>query len=176
MPVNMVTPDTLVIKTSNSSSEHISDLIKKFSEMTLAVIMANIGALQNPAPMVTPTAPGAAVAVSLENRPARPPRCFWCDSTEHISRSCPELGLQEGLVRNEKGHVVNASTGLKLPTMYGRGGMRILIHTRCLTMSTMTTANSTNVVECRFLRLVQTSLLVCPLDLARVHFVHACGL
>jgi len=38
------------------------------------------------------------------------------------------LALQNNLIRkNEEGRLVNVSTGRELPTMFGRGGMRILV-------------------------------------------------
>jgi hypothetical protein len=51
---------------------------------------------------------------TVTNATARPPRCIWCDSTEHIRRFYPELSLaiQKGLIRsNDKNRIVNATTG-----------------------------------------------------------------
>jgi hypothetical protein len=93
------------------------DPIAELTKQVALLIQANMQT-----PKLTSTATNATA------RP--PPRCIWCDSTEHIRRSCPELPLaiQKGLIRfNDKNRIVNATTGQELPPNYSRGGMKILV-------------------------------------------------
>ena len=109
-------PSVTSVPSPYPAADSMAELTKKFSELAL-VIEAN---LKGPA-----TAPP--VTNSANPRPPMTLRCIWCDSTEHMRRSCSELtvALKNGLVRfNNEFRLINASTGQELPTMYGRGGMK----------------------------------------------------
>jgi hypothetical protein len=60
----------------------------------------------------------------------RPSRCMWCDILGHTRRECSEFAaaLRSGVVRfNTNGRLVNCATGEEFPTMFGKGGMKVLV-------------------------------------------------
>jgi hypothetical protein len=76
--------------------------------------------------------------------PSRPrPPCFWCDTTEHSE--CQEL--KEAICRGEDkfddtGRIVNCSTGMAVPLMTGRGGMKVLFAAPALPPKTIAVSTS----------------------------------
>jgi hypothetical protein len=77
-----------------------------------------------------PTAPTAPQVGAPFRQFDRPRYCMWCDATEHSRYRCPDFpeALRQGLIQlNERNRVVNAATGLELPLMFGKGGMKMLL-------------------------------------------------
>ncbi|TMC16948.1 MAG: hypothetical protein E6J34_19295 [Chloroflexi bacterium] len=89
-------------------------------------------------PMIpkTPSSPAipATIKTSMQStRNAsnkRIPRCIWCDNTSHLRNQCS--GVLDALEKqqvyfNANNRLVNSETSDELPSMYGYGGMRILV-------------------------------------------------
>ena len=92
--------------------------------------------------------PGALPAESTRlgaqttSRPRWEPRCIYCDSLEHTQkRLCPERQEAEdkGLIsQNDSGRICWKDTGEELPTMFGKGGMKIIVQARLATRTPAT--------------------------------------
>jgi hypothetical protein len=117
----------------------IAELTKQFSQLAL-LLKANIESSRPEAtpPTQRPSAP--------YRQFDRTPRCMWCDSTEHARRQCAEFpeAIRQGRIRlNELNRVVNAATGLEVPLMFGKGGMKKFLESTV--SSSVITASTTNI-------------------------------
>jgi len=103
--------------------EEITDRMDKLS-LSFQTVVQKLSGVEGG--QIPPTS-GSSRSPNSKPSSNRRPRCIWCDSTEHRRRDCPELAaaLNAGLIRyNDKGHLVNGTTGEELPLMFERGGMR----------------------------------------------------
>jgi len=119
-------------------SDGMTDLIKMFGDLALAI---------KAQPAVAPSAaPVSAPTLASGNRPfSRPPRCIWYDSLDHSRNNCEDYNtaLRNRIIwKNEEGRLINAATGKELPTMFGRGGMRILVGTTPTSQAAVTNVTS----------------------------------
>jgi len=125
-PQIVISPPTT---TAPTTADALDSLVQKFSELSINLTSA-IDRLVSPKPAMTAAPTAAPTATPLMNpRPFRPPRCVWCDTTEHTRADCFDLAvaIRDGLVkRNESGRLIDARTGNELPTMFGKGGMKVL--------------------------------------------------
>ena len=125
---------TTVTSPVPAPSDSMAELTKQVSK--LALILEGQPP-QQPASVSTPA--------SSSRRKQWEPRCKWCDSVDH-TQQCSELknAIEMGQVGfNEKGRIKLMSTGEELPTMYGKGGMKIFLKYRTATTATVTTSSAT---------------------------------
>ena len=165
IPASVAQPTPTPIATTPSDPA-IAELSKQFSQLAL-LLKANI---ENGRSTV-PTAPAATAApqMGVPFRPInRPLQCMWCDAMDHSRYRCPEFpgAIQKGLIRlNEQNRVVNVETGLELPLMFGRGGMKKLLDKSIPSSNSVFSATTTNItIDDLYGQLGDNSVMVTTLD------------
>jgi len=113
-----------------SASDSIGELTKQIAKLTLFL---------EGQPRLTSTVPQSAsgTASGTASRPKWEPRCIYCDSFEHTQkRLCPDRQEAEDngwISQNERGMICWKETGEELPTMFGKGGMKVIVQARLTT-------------------------------------------
>ena len=144
----------------------IAELTKQFSQLAL-LLKASIESTRPMAPAAS-TAPTAPQVGAPFRQFDRPRYCMWCDATEHSRYRCPEFpeAIRQGLIRlNERNRVVNAATGLELPLMFGKGGMKMPLEQPATTSNNVFTATTTNItIDDLCGQLGENSVMITTLD------------
>ena len=113
----------------------MAELTKQFSQMVLAVT-AGFNNLQQVQQHRTQTIAQGSTSGTIPTTSAptpqspQPPRCMYCDILGHLRKHCKEFAeaLRTSLIRwGGNGRIINSATGLELPLMFGKGGMKVLI-------------------------------------------------
>jgi len=127
----------------SSMASDLKDLTEQITRLTLLV-----GG--QPHQQSNPLLPANAPRVTSP-RPPWNPRCIYCDSLEHRRNQCPEFQdeVSKGVVGlNEQGRVKLMATAEEVWTMFGKGGMKVIVQA-CLAMrapngSSQVTLNAAN--------------------------------
>jgi len=150
----MATPTAAPIDTA------ITELTKQFSQLAL-FLKANIESAH-------PTAPTAPQVRAPFRQFDWPRYCIWCDATEYSRYHCPEFpeAIRQDLIQlNEWNHVVNAATGLELPLMFGKGGMKMLLEQQTTASNNVFMATATNItIDDLCGQLGENSVMITSLD------------
>jgi hypothetical protein len=134
------------------------------------LLKANIKTARPTAPTgpTVPTMPAPPQVGAPFHQYNRPLQCMWCDATDHSRFRCPEFpeAIRQGLVRlNEQNRVVNAATGVELPLMFGKGGMKKLLERPATTSNSVFAATTTNItIDDLSGQLGQNSVMITTLD------------
>ena len=147
-------PSTMPSATSTTptSVDSIADLTKQFSQMVLAAMADFTNAqqarttAQGSTSGANPTSP-APMSSTSASRPPRPQHCLHCDSLDHMRKDCKEFdeALRLGIIRwGGNGRIINSATGLELPLMFGKGGMKALLAPQPTSTPVTTTTASSN--------------------------------
>ena len=156
--------------TTPTTVDSIAELTKQFSQMVLAVT-AGFTNLQQAQAQTTAQRPtlGATSTVPT-SRPPRPQRCLHCDSLDHMRRECKEFeeALRTGMIHwGGNGRIINSATGLELPLMFGKGGMKALLQQQpaATPATTPTSVSSNNIVlNSRYGSIGEGTVLTTTLD------------
>ena len=121
------------------ASDPIAELTKQISKLLLFLE-------GQPRQSSVPAAP-----MSTTSQRKWEPRCMWCDSMEHAQRGkCVEYreALDSGVIGyNEKGRIKLMATGEELPSMYGKGGMKILVQSRARSGGPSVSSSATSLAD-----------------------------
>jgi hypothetical protein len=144
-PTTTATASTVPTSLSSpvpATSDPIGELTKQISKLVLSLE-------GHPQPGSLPVENTSRAA----SRPKWEPRCIYCDSLEHTQkRLCSERQEAEDkgwISQNDSGRICWKETGEELPTMFGKGGMKVIVQARLATRTPSVSKVNPNVTNTR---------------------------
>ncbi len=177
IPISSLSPTIAVtpaVPTTPASPDSVSELIQHLSQLTLLIQNQMAGTTLTASTPIVKSISVASLRSSRFNAGERIASCVCCDSIQHVKCDCQKLpeDLQLRIIKlNDKGHIVNGTTGEDIPLMYGRGGMKWIVelsHPRASPSSPALVMVNTSTImihdSCFYGNLYEGSIRVTTLD------------